>query len=142
MSLRKTTRHGHGTLNELNITPLLDLVFVLLVIFILTTPSMINHLDISLPSGKPPVSPVMDSPPKITQVRIEATGQILLNGQEVAPTLLSDQLRRLKSAQGELRVVVKASNGVEYQNLVNVLDTLQRLEITKVGLATASPTRL
>jgi biopolymer transport protein ExbD len=54
MSLKKTTRRGHSTLNELNITPLLDLVFVLLVIFIITTPQMVNNLEMFLPSGKPP----------------------------------------------------------------------------------------
>ena len=54
MSLKKTTRKHHGTMTELNITPLLDLVFVLLVIFIITTPQLVNNLDINLPSGKPP----------------------------------------------------------------------------------------
>ena len=53
MSLKKTTRRGHHTLNELNITPLLDLVFVLLVIFIITTPQLVNNLEMFLPSGKP-----------------------------------------------------------------------------------------
>jgi hypothetical protein len=55
MSLKKTSRSQHSSLNELNITPLLDLVFVLLVIFIITTPQMMNNLEINLPSGKPPV---------------------------------------------------------------------------------------
>ena len=44
MSLKKTTHRGHGTMTELNITPLLDLVFVLLVIFIITTPQLVNNL--------------------------------------------------------------------------------------------------
>jgi len=58
--MKKTSRRGHSTLMELNITPLLDLVFVLLVIFIITTPQMINSLEMSLPpqtaapgSGRP-----------------------------------------------------------------------------------------
>ena len=54
MSLKKTTQRHHGTMTELNITPLLDLVFVLLVIFIITTPQLMNNLQINLPSGKPP----------------------------------------------------------------------------------------
>ena len=54
MSLKKTSKRGHSTMNELNITPLLDLVFVLLVIFIITTPQLVNNLEINLPSGKKP----------------------------------------------------------------------------------------
>ena len=52
--MKKTSRSHHSTLNELNITPLLDLVFVLLVIFIITTPQLMNNLEMNLPSGKPP----------------------------------------------------------------------------------------
>ncbi len=54
MSLKKTSHSHHSSLSELNITPLLDLVFVLLVIFIITTPQMMNNLEMSLPSAKPP----------------------------------------------------------------------------------------
>ena len=54
MSLKKTSHSQHSSLNELNITPLLDLVFVLLVIFIITTPQMMNNLEMNLPSPKPP----------------------------------------------------------------------------------------
>jgi hypothetical protein len=50
----KDLQRGHGTMAELNITPLLDLVFVLLVIFIITTPQLMNNLEMTLPSGKPP----------------------------------------------------------------------------------------
>jgi len=49
--VKKTSQSHHSTLNELNITPLLDLVFVLLVIFIITTPQMMNNLEMTLPSG-------------------------------------------------------------------------------------------
>lgn len=52
--MRKNAQAHHGTLAELNITPLLDLVFVLLVIFIITTPQMMNNLEMTLPSGKSP----------------------------------------------------------------------------------------
>ena len=54
--MKKTSKRGQSTLHELNITPLLDLVFVLLVIFIITTPQMVNSLEMTLPSGNPPRS--------------------------------------------------------------------------------------
>ena len=81
MSLKKTTKRGHGTMNELNITPLLDLVFVLLVIFIITTPQLMNNLEMNLPSGKKP--PQTNEKPKINKIAVDAQGQITLNEQSI-----------------------------------------------------------
>lgn len=137
MSLKKTTRRGHGTLNELNITPLLDLVFVLLVIFIITTPQMMNNLEMFLPSGKPPPPANPDAPkPKINKIVIDEKGQTFLNDELVTVPGLKQTLQQMKAADPELGVVVKGSDDVDYQFMVNVLDVLQQLEITKVGLAT------
>ncbi|HUC84991.1 MAG TPA: biopolymer transporter ExbD [Candidatus Acidoferrales bacterium] len=134
MSLKKTTRKGHGTMTELNITPLLDLVFVLLVIFIITTPQLMNNLEMTLPSSKPP--PPNPNKPKITRIEVAANGQITLNGAQVTGTELKEDLRQMKAENPDLPVVVKGSDEVEYQGMVVVLDTLQQLDITKVGLAT------
>jgi len=134
MSLKKTTKRGHGTMSELNITPLLDLVFVLLVIFIITTPQMMNNLEMTLPSGKPP--PPTKEKPKINKITVEASGQITLNEQPVTPAELKADLQTLKTADPDLKVVVKGSDEADYQNMVAVLDVLRQLDITKVGLAT------
>ena len=136
MSLKKTSRHGHGALNELNITPLLDLVFVLLVIFIITTPQMMNNLEMTLPSGKPP-APRPDEPkPAIHRILVDAKGRAFLDGEEAAPPALREKMRQLKSENSDLRVVVKADDEANYQSMVSVLDVIQQLDITKVGLAT------
>jgi len=124
-------------MSELNITPLLDLVFVLLVIFIITTPQMMNNLEMTLPSGKPPPPPKADEPkPKINHINVDAKGQTFLNGQVVSIPELKTDLQQLKTEDADLKVVVKGSDEVEYQNMVNVLDVLQQLDITKIGLAT------
>ena len=134
MSLKKTTKHGHGSMSELNITPLLDLVFVLLVIFIITTPQLMNNLEMTLPSGKPP--PPRKDKPKINRIEVNAGGQITLNGATVTRSELKDDLAALKAGNPDVSVVVKGDDEVEYQGMVVVLDTLQQLDITKVGLAT------
>lgn len=134
MRLKKTTKRGHGTMHELNITPLLDLVFVLLVIFIITTPQMMNNLEMTLPSGKPP--PPQKEKPKLNKITVAANGQITLNEQNVTPTELKAGLQALKISDPDLKVVVKGSDEADYQNMVAVLDVLQQLDITKVGLAT------
>ena len=133
MSLKKTSRRHHGTMTELNITPLLDLVFVLLVIFIITTPQLMNNLEINLPSGQPP-----KEKPKVEPTRIEvnAQGQITLNHTPVTAAELKTRLAVLKAADADLGVVVKGADDTDYQIMVGVLDTLRQLDITKMGLAT------
>lgn len=134
MSLKKTSRNSHGTMNELNITPLLDLVFVLLVIFIITTPQLMNNLEINLPSGKPPAQ--QKPKPKPTRIEISAKGNVTLDGEAVTLPQLKTELAQLKTGNPDLGVVVKGSDAVDYQNMVNVLDILRQLDITKMGLAT------
>jgi biopolymer transport protein ExbD len=133
--VKKSTHSPHGTLHELNITPLLDLAFVLLVIFIITTPQMMNNLEMALPSAKPP--PTISPPPKINRIVISDNGRVTLNDEALEPAALQEKLRVLKAANPELSVVVKGADEADYQHIVNVLDVLQRLDITKVGLATA-----
>jgi len=134
MSLKKTTKRGHGTMNELNITPLLDLVFVLLVIFIITTPQLMNNLEMTLPSGKPP--PPKQDKPKVSRIEVGGGGQITLDGEAVSVAQLKEKLAKLKAQNPDLPVVVKGDDEVEYQGIVVVLDTLRQLDITKMGLAT------
>ena len=134
MRLKKTTKRSHGTMHELNITPLLDLVFVLLVIFIITTPQLMNNLEMNLPSPKPP--PKSDQKPKFTRIAIDAKGQITLDDAAVTLAQLREKLTALKAENPDPAVVVKGSDEVEYQSMVSVLDTLQSLDINKVGLAT------
>ncbi len=124
-------------MNELNITPLLDLVFVLLVIFIITTPQMMNNLEMTLPSGKPP--PKNDQKPKPNRIVVDAKGQVTLNDQTVTMAELKSQLQQIKETTPDPIVVVKGADEVEYQNMVSVFDLLQQLDITKVGLATEAP---
>jgi biopolymer transport protein ExbD len=135
--MKKRKHAHHGTLAELNITPLLDLVFVLLVIFIITTPQLMNNLEMALPSGKPPVNKPNQPKPKINKIVVDAKGLIKLNGEALALATLKDRLTQLKSNDPGLGVVVEGADDVDYQNMVNVLDLLRQLDITKVGLATA-----
>ena len=127
-------------MNELNITPLLDLAFVLLVIFIITTPQLVNNLEMFLPSGKPPPAADPNAPkPKINKIEVQASGQIVFNEQIVTLAALKDTLKQMKTADPELGVVVKGSDDADYQYMVSVLDVVQSLDITKVGLATQGP---
>src|SRR5208283_2931277 len=96
MSLKKTTRRGHSTLTELNITPLLDLVFVLLVIFIITTPQMVNTLKMQLPSGSKPKVQNTNDLPKIHHIVVDDDGRVFLNETFVADDKIQERLSALK----------------------------------------------
>ncbi|MCX6921996.1 MAG: biopolymer transporter ExbD [Verrucomicrobia bacterium] len=132
--MKKFSKGHHSSLNELNITPLLDLAFVLLVIFIITTPQLSNDLEMNLPSPRKdkPASP----PPKINRITVEASGRIALNDQTVELPALKQTLVAMKQSDPEASVVVRGAADVDYSRVISVLDLLQQAEITKVGLAT------
>ncbi|HTR43788.1 MAG TPA: biopolymer transporter ExbD [Pseudomonadales bacterium] len=131
--MKKTSQSHHSSLNELNITPLLDLVFVLLVIFIITTPQMMNNLEMNLPSGNPNKS---KDKPKVNNIMVNPNGDTFLNGEYVTMTDLRTKLEDVKATDPDPSVVLKGADDVDYQHMVNVLDILQQLDITKVGLMT------
>jgi biopolymer transport protein ExbD len=121
-------------LNELNITPLLDLAFVLLVIFIITTPQLSNDLEMNLPSPKKEKPP--SPPPKVNRIMVDGSGTISLNEQTIELPELRQTLVSLKAQDPETTVVVRGAADVDYQRVISVLDALQQADITKVGLAT------
>jgi len=132
--VKKISKSHHSSLNELNITPLLDLAFVLLVIFIITTPQLSNDLEMNLPSPKKEKAP--SPPPKINRIAVDAAGQIFLNDQAIALPALKLTLVTMKTADPDTTVVVRGAADVDYQKVIGVLDALQLADITKVGLAT------
>jgi len=134
--MKNRAHFQHNSLAELNITPLLDLVFVLLVIFIITTPQMMNNLEMSLPSAQLPPRKPNETEPRINRIVIDDQGHTFLNEEPLLIPALREKLRQLKTADPDPAVVVKSADNIAYQNIVNILDVLRQLDITKVGLAT------
>jgi len=131
--MKKYSKSNHHSLGELNITPLLDLAFVLLVIFIITTAPTINDIEINLPSAQ---SVPKDAPPKINYVSVDNAGKVYFNQREVSDKELLATLVDFRKADPDLNVVVRGDSGVQYKKIVEVLDTLSQANVTKVGLAT------
>ena len=132
--MKKVSKGHHSSLNELNITPLLDLAFVLLVIFIITTPQLSNDLEMNLPSPKQEKPP--SPPPKINRLTVEKSGQIILNNQPIELAALKPALVAMKASDPDTTVVLRGAADVDYQHVISVLDALQQADITKIGLAT------
>ncbi len=135
---RKLSQSGHGTMNELNITPLMDLVMVLLVIFMITTPQLSNDLEMNLPSGKAPATRPKERP-KVNYVDVDPKGGLKLNNQDVVLKELPQLFKVLKESEADPSVVVRGADEVNYQHVISVIDLLQQADINKVGLATAAP---
>jgi biopolymer transport protein ExbD len=136
--MKRYSKSQHSSLSELNITPLLDLAFVLLVIFIITTTPAVNDMEINLPRAK---SQPKDQKPKIYYVTVANKGEIFLNREKVDLPRLQQLLVELRTGDPDLNVVVRGDSKVEYQHIVSVLDILQQANVTKVGLATEPNTK-
>ena len=134
--MKKYSANKHHELNELNITPLLDLAFVLLVIFILTTAPPVTDMDIALPSAAN-VNP-KDAARKAQYVTINNLGKISLNAVEMTEDQLLTTLVQFRKEDPDLNVVLRADSAIDYQRVVNVLDVLIAANVAKVGLATES----
>ena len=134
--MKKISKGHHSSLNELNITPLLDLAFVLLVIFIITTPQLSNDLEMNLPTPKKEDQP--KPPPNLNQIVVNSAGQISLNNQVMELPELKKMLLAMRAADSNTMVVVKGASDVDYQRVIGVLDSVQQADITKVALATAT----
>jgi biopolymer transport protein ExbD len=133
--MKKYSATKHHTLTELNITPLLDLAFVLLVIFIITTAPPVNDMDISLPSA---TNRPKERPSKANYVTVDNSGKIYLNAVPMDEEQLLRTLVEFRKEDPELNVVVRGDKRIQYQKVIGVLDVLVSANVSKVGLATES----
>ena len=117
----------------MNITPLLDLAFVLLVIFIITTTPVVNDLDLDLPRAS---SRQKDPPKKANYVTADGAGRLFLNKREVDLVELHAQLVQLRTDDPDLSVIVRGDAKTKYDRIVSIMDTLQQANVVKVELAT------
>ena len=131
---RFSDRHSLHTLSELNVTPLLDLAFVLLIIFMITTPLMENSVDLVIPTSEAAKHAV--DPHAVQTVAINREGEIKLNGAAMALPQLESELVALRDAQPEVAVVIRSHKELAVQKLIDVMDVVQRAKITKVGVVT------
>ena len=119
--------------DEINITPMLDLAYVLLVIFIIMTTATVQGIKVNLPKASAQPSLAENKTKAIT---ISADGTIYLDTFPVSMSELENMLRQYKAANPNLPVIIKADATLQYQRVVDILDLVGRLEITQLGLVT------
>lgn len=136
---RYSQRNNLSSLSEINITPLLDLAFVLLIIFMITTPLLENSVNLVIPSSGATSPPVTAA--QLQTISIDRAETIRFNNQIIDAETLTTQLIELKRANPDVAVVIRPDRELPVQKLVSLMDALQRAEITKVGIATTAETQ-
>jgi biopolymer transport protein ExbD len=119
--------------DEINVTPMLDLAYVLLVVFILMTTAAVQGIQVNLPKASNAPSLAK---PQTKAITITADGTLFLDTFPVTMEQLESTLMQYKAANPELPVVVKGDATVQYQHVVEILALLGKLDITQIGLVT------
>ncbi|MBU6410030.1 MAG: biopolymer transporter ExbD [Verrucomicrobia bacterium] len=131
--MKKCSRSAHHSLTELNITPLLDLAFVLLVIFIITTIPPVKNMNLKLPDA----SKHQKNPPrKATYISVQADGTLYLNREQLPMGDLKATLVGMRTDDPDLSVIVRGDAHTKYKLIRQVLDICQQALVPKVDLAT------
>lgn len=120
--------------DTINVTPMLDLAYVLLVIFILMTTASVSGLQINLP--KPSNKPALERK-EVKIIQVLADGSLRLNGAGVTRAELESQLTAAKVRDPDVPVVVKGDSAVAYEGVIEIIDLLVRVDIGNIGLVTA-----
>jgi biopolymer transport protein ExbD len=119
--------------DDINITPMLDLAYVLLVIFVIMTTATVQGMRVNLPRASPAKSLAKQTTKAIT---VTQDGKVFLDTIPVTLSELEQRLVQARAVTPDFPVVVRGDGQVQYQSVVDVLDLLGRLNITTVGLAT------
>jgi biopolymer transport protein ExbD len=122
--------------DEINITPMLDLAYVLLVIFILMTTATVQGIKASLPRGSN--APKSNAEKKVKAITVDNSGKIFYEREEVTLAGLESRLTDAKAANPNVPVIIKGDSATQYQCVTDVLGVVVKLDITQVGLATKS----
>jgi biopolymer transport protein ExbD len=119
--------------DTINVTPMLDLAYVLLVVFILMTTASIQGLNISMP--KPSNKPSTEQH-ELRVIQVTSTGAVLLNGVGVSLVELETQLKAVQARDPKMSVAIKGDPTTQYERVIAVIDLCNRIKVN-MGLVTS-----
>ncbi|WP_122585306.1 ExbD/TolR family protein [Pseudomonas viridiflava] len=129
-----STQDSDEVLSEINVTPLVDVMLVLLVVFIVTAPLLTNSIPINLPKTES-VAPVEQKDPLV--VSIDGQGKLFINKDEIQLDLLETNLKAAREKAPDVRVQLQADDGVNYGEVARAMASIERAGITKLSVITA-----
>jgi biopolymer transport protein TolR len=122
---------------DINVTPLVDVMLVLLVVFMITAPMLHQGIEVALPQVDAQSLPMRVEDPLV--VSVNKDGIVYLMDRPVHPTQLVEQLQPLLESRGEKWVLLKGDKEVAYGSVMEVMDVLRKGGITNVGMVTEAP---
>jgi biopolymer transport protein ExbD len=125
----------NATLSEINVTPFVDVVLVLLIIFMVTAPMLMRAMDVSLPTA----GLRRDQVEERTIVSIDAQGRTFLDERAVNIQLLEEEIKMRVEVQGLRIAYLRADETLQYKQIIRVMDLLKRAGVDTVGLAYVYP---
>ena len=129
-----STQDTDEVLSEINVTPLVDVMLVLLVVFIVTAPLLTNAIPINLPKTEA-VAPAEQKDPLV--VSIDGQGKLFINKDEIQPDLLQTNLQTARQKDPDVRVQLQADDGVNYGEVARAMASIEKAGITKLAVITA-----
>ena len=128
-------RRKRAPMSEINVTPLVDVMLVLLIIFMVTAPLLVAGVPINLPDSR---AKALDQGEKPVQISLDTDGRLFIDTKEVQPADLPTRLAAIKSsgdAQGP-QVYLRADRGLDYGEVMRVMGEINRAGLTRVALVT------
>jgi biopolymer transport protein ExbD len=118
-------------ISDINTTPLIDVMLVLLIMLIITIPIQLHAVNLNLPNGNPPPPA---KPPEVVRIDIDAEGRVYWNGEVTASDTVETKLQELAALPDQPEVHLRPDKAVEYDAVARVLAAAQRVGVTKLGV--------
>jgi biopolymer transport protein ExbD len=131
-----TSNSGGGPMAEINVTPLVDVMLVLLIIFMITAPLMSHKIRIDLPQANPNVQE--QNPPEPIDLAVKETGEIFWNDELVTEAMLQAQLRVAAQKNPQPELQIRADKDTKYQLIATVMANAKSAGMVKIGFITTS----
>ena len=125
-------------MSEINMTPLVDVMLVLLIIFMITVPVIQHAVKVELPHA---TSSQDKTPPENLQLAVDAQGQFFLGQQVVAADALEDRLREQAAREPQPQLYIRGDRKVPYEHVAEAMSAAQRSGLNKIGFVTESSQR-
>lgn len=127
---------GYKLMSDINITPFVDVMLVLLVIFMVTAPILVHGIKVNLPSAS---ARALKAPEKTIVVSITSGKEIYINSFRVNLTVLTQKLKILYRHRSNKQIFLKASSSLSYGYVIRIMAAMKDAGITKIGMVTANP---
>ena len=124
---------GNQPMSDINVTPLVDVMLVLLVIFIITAPLMTSQLALELPQAETPVAEQAPEPESSVAIGIDAQGQVFWEGEAVNAEVLRERLQQASKADPATELQLRADTAVPYGRVVQLIGMAQSVGLSRIG---------